>query len=150
MTRIASDEVSIAFRRASAADADAILEFWKASGASPGVTDDVRHLRDIATNARAVLLLAIEGEEIVGSLLGTYDGWRGNLYRLVVRPDHRRRGIARELVRRVEKVFAEWGVKRVSALVEHERTWATQFWTAVGYPKDERIARHMRMLDGEP
>ena len=46
------------------------------------------------------MLVATEDGRIVGSLLGTFDGWRGNLYRLVVKPSMRRRGVATALVRR--------------------------------------------------
>jgi hypothetical protein len=34
----------------------------------------------------------------------------------------------------------------VTALVETDRPWAAAFWTAVGYPVDERIVRHLRAL----
>jgi ribosomal protein S18 acetylase RimI-like enzyme len=34
----------------------------------------------------------------VGTLVAAWDGWRGNMYRLAVLPEHRRAGIGRELV----------------------------------------------------
>jgi GNAT superfamily N-acetyltransferase len=90
--------------------------------------------------------LAVAPNEIVGTLLGTFDGWRGNMYRLVVHPGRRRQGIGRELVRQIEQVFAEWGVRRVTVLIEVDRPWAMEFWTAVGYPRDDRIVRHVGTL----
>ena len=137
------------FRYATPNDAELILRFWKESGASIGVTDRVEQMRRVASNPAAVFLLAVNGDEIVGTLLGTYDGWRGNMYRLVVDPRRRRQGLGRELVRRVEQVFTQWGVRRITALVEADRPWATQFWTAIGYPRDERIVRHLGTLDSE-
>jgi adenosylhomocysteine nucleosidase len=131
------------FRRATPEDAASILRFWNDSGASMGATDDVRHVRRVAENPAAVLLLALIDGRIVGSLLGTFDGWRGSLYRLVVAPEHRRQGIGRRLVRLVEHVFLEWGVKRTTVLIEVDRPWAREFWSAVGYPRDERIVRHV-------
>jgi adenosylhomocysteine nucleosidase len=90
-----------------------------------------------------VLLLAILDDQIVGSLLATFDGWRGNLYRLVVAPECRRQGIGRRLVREVEKIFENWGVRRTTVLIDVDRPWAAQFWSAVGYPRDEHIIRHV-------
>lgn len=130
------------FRRAGPEDAEAILQFWQESGASVSATDDLGSVRRITTNPGAVLLLAVARGDIVGSLLGTFDGWRGNLYRLVVAPDLRRRGIGRRLVREVERIFDGWGVRKTSALVEVDRPWAAQFWSSVGYPADDRIVRH--------
>ncbi|HEY1305688.1 MAG TPA: GNAT family N-acetyltransferase [Vicinamibacterales bacterium] len=135
------------FRYATPNDAALILRFWSESGASIGVTDDVEQIRRIATNPAAVLLLAVVGDEIVGTLLGAYDGWRGNMYRLVVDPRRRRQGLGRELVRRVEQVFTQWGVRRITVLVEADRPWAVDFWTAIGYPRDERIVRHLGVLE---
>jgi len=134
------------FRHATHDDAALILRFWTESGASIGVTDTVEQIQRVATNPAAVFLVAVLSGEIVGTLLGTYDGWRGNMYRLVVRPDHRRQGIGRELVRRVERVFADWGVRRITVLVEADRPWAAEFWTAIGYPRDDHIVRHLGIL----
>ena len=93
-----------------------------------------------------MLLLAEAENEIVGTLLGTFDGWRGNMYRLAVHPSRRRQGLGRELVRQVEAVFATWGVSRITALIEVDRPWAGPFWAAVGYPRDEHVVRHVGTL----
>jgi len=44
--------------------------------------------------------------------------WRGNTYGLVVHPNRRRQGIARQLMRDVEHVFAERVVHRITILIE--------------------------------
>ena len=134
------------FRRATPIDAELILQFWTESGASMSTTDEVDYVLRVIGYPAAVFLLAVADGEIVGSLIGTFDGWRGNMYRLVVRPSHRRQGIARQLVRHVEKVFSEWGVRRITVLVEVDRPWARDFWSAVGYPRDEHIVRHVGAL----
>ena len=92
------------------------------------------------------MLLAEVGGRVVGSIIGTFDGWRGNFYRLAVHPDYRRQGVARALVVEVERWLARQGAKRITALVEKEHARATGFWTAVGYGVDPRIARHVRSL----
>ena len=144
--RSPSDAVYVSameFRRANPEDAESILRFWNDAGASMSATDEARSVRRVTENPAAVLLLAVLDGTIVGSLLGTFDGWRGNLYRLVVAPEHRRQGIGRQLVRQVEQTFRQWGVKRTTVLVELDRPWAIEFWSAVGYPRDERIVRHV-------
>lgn len=131
------------FLRARPDDAESILQFWKDAGASMSTTDEVEYVRLATQNPAAVFLLAVDGSRIVGSLLGTFDGWRGNMYRLVVAQARRRQGIATQLVREVEKVFAEWGVRRTTVLIEIDRPEAMKFWTAVGYPRDEHVVRHV-------
>lgn len=131
------------FRRATPEDAESILRFWNDAGASMSATDEAKYVRRVTENPAAVLVLALIDGTIVGSLLGTFDGWRGNLYRLVVAPDHRRQGIGRRLVHLVEQVFLEWGVKRTTVLVEVDRPSAMAFWPAVGYPRDQHVVRHV-------
>ena len=135
------------FRTATPHDAERILRFWRESGASMGATDQVEHVRRVVENPAAVLILAVADDEIIGTLLGAFDGWRGNMYRLVVHPNRRRQGIGRHLVREVEHVFAGWGVRRVTVLIEVDRPWAMDFWAAVGYPRDNRIVRHVGTLE---
>ncbi|HLG54922.1 MAG TPA: GNAT family N-acetyltransferase [Vicinamibacterales bacterium] len=135
------------FRQATLDDVDRVFRLWQESGASMGPSDRVEQLRRVVANPAAVLLLAEVDDEIVGTLLGAFDGWRGNMYRLVVHPSQRRQGIARQLVRQVEHIFAEWGVRRITVLIEVDRPWAMEFWTAVGYPRDHRIVRHVGTLD---
>jgi ribosomal protein S18 acetylase RimI-like enzyme len=132
------------FRRATPNDAESILRFWRDSEATASTTDEVGHLRRVVEHPTTVFLLAVEDRDIVGSLIGAFDGWRGNMYRLVVRPDRRRQGIARQLVRQVEAIFSAWGVKRTSVLVPADVPGAREFWCAVGYPCDEHINRHVR------
>jgi GNAT superfamily N-acetyltransferase len=134
---------AITFRTASGDDAERVVRFWHDAGASMTANDSVERVRLAIEHPAALLAIAEAGDQLVGTLLGTYDGWRGNMYRLVVRPGRRREGIGRQLVRRIEQFFAERGATRITVLIEVDRPWAVDFWTAVGYPRDHHIVRHV-------
>lgn len=125
-------------------EADAVLRLWIEAGATPSPTDTAGHLRRAIGAGTAVVLVAEVSGRVVGSVIGGFDGWRGNLYRLAVHPDHRRRGVARALVREAERRLVEHGAARVTALVELDHAGATSFWQAVGYAADNRMARFVR------
>jgi ribosomal protein S18 acetylase RimI-like enzyme len=125
-------------------EAEAVLELWRQAEATPGVTDNAADIRRAISESRANVLVAEVEGQLVASIIGTFDGWRGNIYRLAVHPRYRRRGIARALVAEIERRLARQGAKRITALVERDHAWATGFWQAVGYAPDNRIARHVR------
>ena len=124
-------------------EADALLALWRAAGTSSSITDtiaDVRH----AIESTAFVLVAEIDKCIVGSLIATFDGWRGNMYRIAVHPDYRRRGIGCALVEEGERCLTKQGAKRITALVEEKYPWATAFWSSVGYEIEPGILRFFR------
>jgi ribosomal protein S18 acetylase RimI-like enzyme len=138
--------ISYLIRPCKAEETEAILELWRQADATPSVTDNADAVRRVITESGAHVLIAEAEGRIVGSIIGTFDGWRGNIYRLAVHPRYRRRGIARALVAEVENRLAQQGVKRITALVEKNHSQPMSFWEAVGYPVDERIVRRVRSL----
>ena len=124
-------------------EAEVLLALWRAAGTSPSVTDTITDIRRAIENSASVLVAELD-QRIVGSLIATFDGWRGNMYRIAVHPDYRRRGIGRALVKEGEKCLAKLGVKRITALVEEKYPWAIAFWSSVGYEIEPGIVRFFR------
>jgi ribosomal protein S18 acetylase RimI-like enzyme len=124
-----------------------VLRLWQEAGVTPpSVSDSIEGLIRLIREPAALLLVATIGSQIVGSVIGGWDGWRGNIYRLAVAPHHRRLGIARRLVAEISRELFAKGATRLSALVEHEHQWATDFsdsMTDLGYERDLQFARYI-------
>ncbi len=136
-------------RLAVSSDVDTVLALWRAAGALPSATDDQASLQRIATEGK--LLLAVdEHGTVFGTLIAVFDGWRGNMYRLVVARGRRRLGIARALVEAGEARLAGQGCRRVTALVADAEADASAFWRAVGYERDLRMVRYVKTAVGDP
>jgi ribosomal protein S18 acetylase RimI-like enzyme len=133
------------------ADCAAVLELWKQADAVPTVTDTIAELQRTLTEGIAIVLVAVDTtDRIVGSVIGGWDGWRGNIYRLAVAPDARRLGLAAALVREVSARLArERGARRITALVERAHPDAVGFWDSMatdGYTYDPRIVRYVKTV----
>jgi ribosomal protein S18 acetylase RimI-like enzyme len=127
-------------------ECEAVLALWRQAGATPSATDDAADLRRAIVESPAHVVVAEAAGQLIGSIIGTFDGWRGNIYRLAVHPAHRRHGLARSLLAQIEKRLRQEGARRSTALVEKDHAVATGFWQGVGYALDERMARYARNL----
>jgi ribosomal protein S18 acetylase RimI-like enzyme len=85
-----------------------VLELWQLAAVTPpSVTDSIEGLTSLIREPAALLLVATIDDQIVDSVIGGWDGWRGNIYRLAVVPEQRRRGIARRLVAEISSDYSQ-------------------------------------------
>ena len=91
--------------------------------------------------------MASSGEDIIGSLIVGWDGWRGSFYRLAVDPDWRRQGIAMTLIRAGEERLRALGATRLTAIVASDEWAALDLWEAAGYERQAERSRFVRVLD---
>jgi len=135
---------AVAIRAATNAEVDIVLALWQAAGAVPGATDDAESVRALmAFDSGALLVAEIDGV-VVGSLIAAWDGWRGNMYRLAVLPEHRRARVASALVRAGEERLRAIGCKRITALVVGDHEHAVGLWASAGYTWQTGTRRYLR------
>lgn len=139
-----ADEIII--RRCLEDDIESVLELWRVAGSTPSSTDTSGDLLTTINSAASSVIVAVSGGTVAGSIIGGFDGWRGNLYRLAVHPDYQRRGIARRLVSEAEEWLRGQGAKRVGAVVEKDHPWATGFWDSTGFVLSPLDLRYVRDL----
>jgi ribosomal protein S18 acetylase RimI-like enzyme len=120
-------------RNATLDDIAAVLAFWRDATTEPSTTDDAASVGQLLRFDPGAVLLAFEGDRIVGSLIVGWDGWRGAMYRLAVAPSRRRKGIARALVTEGERRLAARGARRLHMIVVAGEAAAEAFWAAMGY-----------------
>jgi ribosomal protein S18 acetylase RimI-like enzyme len=118
-------------RPATPEDIDEVRSLWSAAGTHPTVTDTPGDLLQLLHDQPEALLVAEVDGALAGSLIATWDGWRGNLYRLAVRHDHRRRGLGRALVLEAARRLRERGARRVSLYVVAADEPALVFWESL-------------------
>lgn len=136
-----SDVVIRECRREEAPD---VLRLWREADATVSVTDTADDVKTAIECPAALILVAVAERRIIGTVIGTFDGWRGNIYRMAVHPDHQRQGVARALLGGLESFFDSRGVKRITALVENGHSLAVGFWKAADYQLHEGMARYYR------
>jgi ribosomal protein S18 acetylase RimI-like enzyme len=131
----------VEIRRYERGDGPALRAFWATLEFS-SVGDDDDSLDRLADRNPGLALVAIQGDRIVGTALGAWDGRRGWIYHVGTAADHRRQGLGRRLVRDVERKLRQVGCPRVNVVVRDERPDAVAFWESLGYTSTARQFGH--------
>lgn len=126
-------------------DIDAVLSLWAAAGAEPTHTDNAKSVAKLVMHDPFALMVAEHDGRLVGSVISTWDGWRGSVYRLAVAPSHRRSGLGTCLLHAAEARLSAAGADRLQAIVVDTESTAMGFWRASGW---EQQANRLRFVKG--
>jgi ribosomal protein S18 acetylase RimI-like enzyme len=138
---------TVILRTATLDDVQPVLDLWKVAAEDAHRPADSRQaVRALLVRDSDALILAVERDAIVGTIIAGWDGWRCHVYRLAVAPDRRRMGIGRMLVRAAEERFVALGGTRADAMVLDENDLAHHTWRAAGYAPQNEWSRWVKPL----
>lgn len=116
-------------------DYPAVYTLWSTAG--PGIhvrrSDDPDQIARKLERDPDLFLLAELDKQIVGTVLGGFDGRRGMVYHLAVAEPYRQRGIGTALMDELERRLQEKGCLRYYLLVTNDNPAAVQFYQAHGW-----------------
>jgi ribosomal protein S18 acetylase RimI-like enzyme len=119
-----------------------VRTLWEQAG--PGVhvrrSDEPEEIAKKLQRDPDLFLLAIESGEIIGSVLGGFDGRRGIVYHLAVTEAYRRRGVGEMLMNALEQSLRDKGCLRCYLLVTRDNVDAIHFYEALGWERMDLFA----------
>jgi ribosomal protein S18 acetylase RimI-like enzyme len=124
-----------------------VIELWRTCELTRGWNDPARDIARKLTVQPELFVVALDDRTIVGSLMAGFDGHRGWLNYLAVVDTHRRRGIARALVREAEQRLHALGCPKINLQVRPENDAAVGFYTRLGYIEEPRLNFGKRLID---
>ncbi len=114
-------------------DYDEVVELWKSSGLILRPGDDLDGIKLKLQRDSDLFLVAEDNEQIAGVVMGAWDGRRGWINHLAVKPNPRRAGIGSSLVGELERRLFEKGAKKVNAQIYQWNSASFDFFRSVGY-----------------
>jgi ribosomal protein S18 acetylase RimI-like enzyme len=117
------------------ADYAASLHLWKSmeAGVTVGRSDTPEEIERKLERDPDLFLVAESNGEVVGTVIGGYDGRRGMIYHLAVQSEYRQLGIATQLIEEVEKRLQSKGCVKCYLLVFADNTDAAEFYKKRGW-----------------
>jgi ribosomal protein S18 acetylase RimI-like enzyme len=88
----------------------------------------------------------LDGDEVVGSVMGGYDGHRGWLYYLATAETHRGLGVGAALVTEVETLLLAMGCPKVQLMVRPDNARARGFYDTLGYEPFDAWSTGKRLI----
>ena len=95
-----------------------------------------------------LLLVALDGEQVVGSAMAGYEGHRGWISRIAVLRSHRNQGIGLDLLREAERRLATLGCIKVNLQVVESNAAVVAFYERAGYRIEPRISMSKHIKAG--
>lgn len=114
-------------------DIQASIELWKnMEGLAIRGSDNIRDLSDHVNMNSRHNFVAMSDAQLIGTVLGGFDGRRGYIYHLAVHEDFRKKNIGKELMDRCFQSFKEINVSKCHMMVLKDNTEAQAFYKKIG------------------
>ncbi len=95
-------------------------------------SDDPKEIRKKLRRDADLFLVAEEDDQILGAVMGGFDGRRGMIYHLAVDPSHRHMGTGRALMERIEDRLRNKGCLKYYLLVTEDNRDTIGFYESLG------------------
>jgi ribosomal protein S18 acetylase RimI-like enzyme len=136
----------ISIRPYKAQDEEAVVELWKTCFPDDPPWNQPRDvIRRKMTVQPELLFVALVGDQVVGTVLAGYDGFRGWVNKVATHPSHQRKGIASQLMRAAESALADMGCPKLNRQVRAENASVVEFYKDAGYEIENRVSMGKRL-----
>jgi ribosomal protein S18 acetylase RimI-like enzyme len=94
---------------------------------------------------RDLFFVAVTQAIVVGTVMGGYDGHRGWIYSVAVKPQCRLQGVGAALIRHLEAALVARGCLKVNLQVRAANAGVVAFYEKLGYGVEERVSMGKRL-----
>ena len=127
-------------------DSDEVIDLWRRAGLVHPTNDPRRDIERKMNNSPWGFLVAVDDSSIVGSVMVGYEGHRGWINYLACHPDHRRTGIATELMTTARELLLDRGCPKINLQVRAGNHEAQEFYESLGYSEDSVTSFGLRLI----
>lgn len=126
-------------------DQRALIDLWQVTNLARPQNDLEQDIERKLRVDPDLLLVATANQQLIGSVMGGYEGHRGWINYLAVAPEFQRRGVASMLMHRIESDLRLKGCPKINLQVRNTNPEVLAFYASLGYSDDHVVSLGKRL-----
>ena len=127
-------------------DTESVVALWQVCMLTRPWNDPKKDIaRKLAVNDELFLVAEVHGN-IVGSVMGGYDGHRGWINYLAVDPGQRKQGLGKQLMLEVEQRLLSLGCPKINLQIRTGNEEVMAFYRAIDFTEDACVSFGKRLI----
>ena len=122
-----------------ARDKNKVISLWDECGLVAPQNDPAKDIERKLKVDPELFLVGICEEKIVASVMGGYEGHRGWINYLAVRPSVQRKGYGTAIMLAIEALIKERGCPKINLQVRSTNEAVIEFYASIGYGNDNVV-----------
>ena len=137
---------SVEFRPVEDVEVPGVIALWEACGLTRPWNDPENDIAFARAGPASDLLVMVDSETVIASVMVGHDGHRGIVYYVATHPDYQRKGLGRATMRAAEHWLTQRGVWKLNLLVRAENDAVRGFYEALGYEVEPRLCMARKLI----
>ncbi len=130
-------------------DLNAVIALWRRCGLLTPQNDPAKDIERKLKIDRDLFLvgscMSNNGTELIATVMGGYEGHRGWINYLAVKPEQQRKGYGQRLMQAIEDRLKSRGCPKINLQVRTANTDVLSFYAAIGYSNDNVVGLGKRL-----
>ena len=136
----------ISIRPYDARDEESVIDLWEVCFPDDPPWNEPRDvIQRKMTVQPELFFVALIDQQVVGTVLAGFDGFRGWVNKVATHPSQQRKGIASRLMQAAEKALADLGCPKLNLQVRADNDAVVAFYRKAGYVVEDRVSMGKRL-----
>jgi len=124
---------------------DDVVKLWRECGPVAPQNDPGKDIQRKLKVDPELFLIGVVDDVIVSTVMGGYEGHRGWINYLAVKPSQQRKGYGQAIMQAVEALLSQKGCPKINLQVRSTNKSVIEFYSAIGYGDDNVVGLGKRL-----
>ncbi|WP_298963184.1 GNAT family acetyltransferase [uncultured Roseibium sp.] len=123
-----------------------VISLWEKCGLTRAWNDPDKDIDRKLSDRNGAFFVMLLGDQVIGSVMASYDGHRGSIYYLSVEPGHQSSGLGKLLMEHCEAFLEALGCPKINLFVRQGNEHVLKFYEKLGYIEDKAVPLGKRLI----